>query len=111
VSCKNGEITIEDKEKKTVRSSKPLELLRAYLSSYKAPKLPGIPPFAGGFVGYFSYSMIGYAEPVLKLKSSEFNDFDLMLFDKVIAYDHLKQMISIIVNMSGDIIEENYKKP
>jgi anthranilate synthase component 1 len=110
VSCKNGEITIEDKEKKTVRSSKPLELLRAYLSSYKAPKLPGIPPFAGGFVGYFSYSMIGYAEPVLKLKSSEFNDFDLMLFDKVIAYDHLKQMISIIVNMSGDIIEENYKK-
>jgi anthranilate synthase component 1 len=54
--------------------------------------------------------MIGYAEPVLKLKSSEFNDFDLMLFDKVIAYDHLKQKISIVVNMKTDHVLENYGK-
>ncbi|HOV68894.1 MAG TPA: chorismate-binding protein, partial [Clostridia bacterium] len=110
VKCKDGEITIEDNDKRTVRSLKPLEELRAYLSCYKAPRLPEIPPFAGGFVGYFSYNMIGYAEPVLKLGSSEFNDFDLMLFDKVIAYDHLKQKISIIVNMRTDKIAENFKK-
>jgi anthranilate synthase component 1 len=69
-----------------------------------------MPPFTGGLVGYFSYEMIGYAEPVLKLKSSEFNDFDLMLFDKVIAYDHLKQKISIVVNMRTDKVLENYGK-
>jgi len=69
-----------------------------------------MPPFAGGFVGYFSYAMIGYAEPVLKLRSSEFNDLDLMLFDKVIAYDHLKQKISIVANMRTDRLEENYQK-
>lgn len=110
VSCKNGEITFEDNGKRIVHSLKPLEELRAYLSEYKAPRLAGIPPFAGGFVGYFSYSMIGYAEPVLKLRSSEFNDFDLMLFDKVIAYDHLKQKISIIANMRSHETEENYRK-
>ena len=110
VACKNGVVNIEDNKKKTVHSLKPLEVLRDYLSEYKAPRLPGIPPFAGGFVGYFSYSMIGYAEPVLKLRSSEFNDFDLMLFDKVIAYDHLKQKISIIANMRSYKIEENYRK-
>lgn len=110
LACKNGEITFEDNEKKTVYSSKPLEELRAYLSKYKAPKLNGIPPFAGGFVGYFSYSMIGYAEPVLKLRPGDFNDFDLMLFDKVIAYDHLKQKIRIIANMRTDKIKENYGK-
>lgn len=54
--------------------------------------------------------MVGYSEPVLKLRSSEFNDFDLMLFDKVIAYDHLKQKIIIISNMRTDGLEENYKK-
>jgi anthranilate synthase component 1 len=54
--------------------------------------------------------MIGYAEPVLKLRSGEFNDFDVMLFDKVIAYDHLRQKIGIIVNMKSDRPEENYKK-
>ncbi|HEY8443471.1 MAG TPA: anthranilate synthase component I [Clostridia bacterium] len=110
VVYKNGEITIEDGEIKSARSQKPFEALRAYLSRYKAPRLPELPPFAGGFVGYFSYNMIGYAEPVLKLRSSEFNDFDLMLFDKIIAFDHLKQMISIIVNIRCDDLEKNYKK-
>lgn len=110
VTCKDGEISIQSSESKTLRSNKPLEVLRAYLSNYKAPRLSEIPPFAGGFVGYFSYSMIGYAEPVLKLKSSEFYDFDLMLFDKVIAYDHLKQKINIIVNMPANKAEENYQK-
>ena len=109
ITCKNGEITIEEKEKMVVRSQKPLEELRAYLARYKSPRLKEIPPFTGGFVGYFSYSMIGYSEPV-KVKSGEFNDFDLMLFDKVIAYDHLKQKINIIVNISAENIEENYRK-
>jgi anthranilate synthase component 1 len=110
VACKNGEITFGDNGNRTVYSLKPLEELRTYLSGYKAPKIEGIPPFAGGFVGYFSYSMIGYAEPVLKLRSSEFNDFDLMLFDKVIVYDHLKQKIIIVVNMRSEKTAENYKK-
>ncbi|CRZ34021.1 anthranilate synthase component 1 [Herbinix hemicellulosilytica] len=110
VTCKDGEITFQDSEKRTVKSQNPLAELRTYLSKFKAPKLTDIPPFAGGFVGYFSYSMIKYAEPILKLRSSEFNDFDLMLFDKVIAYDHLKQKIKIIVNMQTDNIEENYNK-
>ncbi|MEG6616368.1 anthranilate synthase component I [Peptococcaceae bacterium 1198_IL3148] len=108
VACKNGKITIVDNDKQIVHSLKPLKELRAYLSQYNAPKLAGMPPFAGGFVGYFSYSMIGYTEPVLKLRSSDFNDFDLMLFDKVIAYDHLKQKISIVVNVRTDELEQNY---
>ncbi|NLM11059.1 MAG: anthranilate synthase component I [Clostridiaceae bacterium] len=110
VTCKNGKIIFDGKEKKVLSSPDPLGELRAYLANYKSPRLKGIPPFTGGFVGYFSYSMIKYAEQVLKLRSSEFNDFDLMLFEKVIAYDHLKQKINIIVNMSTDNIEANYNK-
>jgi len=110
VTCKDKEVVIDNGTKKRVYSEKPLELLRTLLEEYKSPKLPGMPPFTGGLVGYFSYEMIGYAEPILKLKSSEFNDFDLMLFDKVIAYDHLKQKISIVVNMKTDKILENYGK-
>lgn len=109
VACKDGEITIQDSEKRTLHSQKPLEELRAYLTQYKAPRLEGVPPFAGGFVGYFSYRMIGYSEPVLKLRASEFNDFDLMLFDKIIAYDHLKQKIIIVVNMRTDHLEKSYQ--
>lgn len=108
VTCKNKEVIIEAEETKVIKSDKPFDVLKKLLEDYKSPKIEGLPPFTGGLVGYFSYEMIGYAEPVLKLQSSEFNDYDLMLFDKVIAYDHLKQKICIVVNMKTDKILENY---
>ncbi len=110
ITCKEKQITIENGASRTLASEKPYELLRELLKEYKAPKLEGMPPFTGGLVGYFSYEMIAYKEPVLKLAGSEFPDFDLMLFDKVIAYDHLKQKINIVVNMKTDHWMENYKK-
>lgn len=111
VSCKNAVVTIDRNGKmKNIETKKPLEVLRSILKDYKSPSLKELPPFTGGLVGYFAYSMIGYAEPKLKIKSGDFNNYDVMLFDKVIAYDHLKQKICVIVNMSTDKILENYGK-
>lgn len=111
VKCSCGKVTIEKDGDETEKvTDKPLEVLREILKDYKAPRLAGLPPFAGGFVGYFAYAMIGYAEPKLNIKKGTFNDYDMMLFDKVIAYDHLKQKINIIVNMKTDKVMENYGK-
>jgi len=109
-TCKDSTVTIEGEKAQVVHTDKPLEVLRELLSNYKAPKLSDMPPFTGGFVGYFAYSMIGYAEPKLNIKKDDLNDFDLMLFDKVIAYDHLKQKICIVVNMNTAHVMENYGK-
>ncbi len=108
ITCKNKKVTIQDGEEKVIPTETPYEVLRELLEKYKAPKLTDMPPFTGGLVGYFSYGMIAYAEPILKLAESDFPDFDLMLYDKVIAYDHLKQKISIVVNMKTDKVLENY---
>ena len=111
VSCKNAVVTIDRNGKmKNIETKKPLEVLHSILKDYKSPSLKELPPFTGGLVGYFAYSMIGYVEPKLKIKSGDFNVYDVMLFDKVIAYDHLKQKICVIVNMSTDKILENYGK-
>ena len=110
ITCKNKKVTIQDGEEKVIPTETPFEVLRELLEKYKAPKLTDMPPFTGGLVGYFSYGMIAYAEPILKLTESDFPDFDLMLYDKVIAYDHLKQKISIVVNMKTDKVLENYGK-
>ena len=106
--CKGGKVTVKSGEIKTVIPGEPMEVLRGLLKEYRAPRIEGMPSFTGGFVGYFSYEMYGYAEKKLKLKESELNDFDLMLFDKVIAYDHLRQKICIVVNTRTAEGEQGY---
>lgn len=109
VTCRENKVSIEKQGYTEIRETvRPLEVLREILKDYRAPVLEDMPPFTGGFVGYFAYSMIGYAEPVLHIKKGTFPDYDVMLFDKVIAYDHLKQKICIIVNMKTDKVMENY---
>ena len=111
ITCKDHVVVTEYADgtpSETVTTDQPNDVLRAVMAKFKSPRIEGLPPFTGGLVGYYGYRMIGYAEPVLKLQSSDVNDFDLMLFDKVIAYDHLSQKIDVIVNMRTDDILENY---
>ena len=107
--CDNGVVKIEgNEEDQTVETDKPMDVLRELLAKRRAPRIDGLPPFTGGFVGYFSYAMYAYAEPLLKIKRGDFADFELMLFDKVIAYDHLKQKIIIVFNIKTDRLMERY---
>ena len=98
ISCKDNIVKIGAKE---FYSEKPIDEIKKVLEEYKAPKIEGLPPFSGGFIGYFAYDSFKYLEPKLKLKSTDnakFNDYELLLFDKVIAFDNLRQKIIIIVN-------------
>ena len=72
-----------------------------------------MPPFTGGLTGYFSYEFITYAEPSLHLSAEDdegISNLDLMVFDKVIVFDNLKQKIQLIVNVRLDDAEENYNR-
>ncbi len=105
VTCRDGRMRVGDREFETRR---PEEAIRSVLASRRSPSLPGFPPFTGGLVGYFAYDFIQYAEPTLRFKapaSEGFNDLDLMLFDKVVAFDHYRQILSLIANvpLSGDL--------
>lgn len=108
ISYENGTLTVTGEGAKRLVTDKPYEYLREYMSSYKTPKIEGIPPFTGGLVGYYGYAMIGVAEPVLNIKRGSAKDFDLMLFDKIIAYDHLSQKITVIVNMKTYDVKRQY---
>ncbi len=109
VTCMNGKVKLHDK---IIETTEPGDVLRKTIAEYKSPKLDYLPTFTGGFVGYFSYDYIKYAEPVLRLdaeNSDDFKDFDLMLFDKVIAFDNLLNKIILIINISLENCKENYK--
>lgn len=101
VSCKDGVVTQISGEIKMECDTDGMTTLRNLLEKYKSPRIKGLPTFTGGFVGYFAYEMIGYTEPKLNIKSSDFDDYNLMLFDKIIAFDYLKQKIFVIANMKS----------
>lgn len=94
-------------------SGHPSDFLRTVLARYRSPRMDYLPPFAGGLVGYFSYDYLGYSEPAVRTAAEDrenFRDADLMLFDKVIAFDHIRQKLILIANMVVADLEENYHK-
>ena len=124
-TCQNGRVQIKgdsefedsskltDEDKIIIETDDPGEVIKDLVRQNKSPKLPDLPPFTGGFVGYFAYDYIKYAEPSLNLDAEnqdQFKDIDLMLFDKVVAFDNFRQKIVLIANMKTDNLDKNYKK-
>lgn len=110
ITCVNGEMRAGDISFKT---DNPSTVLREILARYKSPKIEGLPAFTGGLVGYFSYDYLGYSEPKAKTSADDtenFKDVDLMLFDRVIAFDNVRQKIILIANVNLDNVEVEYNK-
>ncbi|WP_418969075.1 chorismate-binding protein [Alloscardovia omnicolens] len=102
ITCVDGVIQSGEQ---TCRTDNPSDHVRSILNNYRSPRLNYLPAFTGGLVGYFSYDYITYSEPTVRrdVKDTEnFKDMDVMLFDKVIAFDHVQQKIILIVNMRLD---------
>ena len=110
ITCADGKVTVDGEPYST---DDPKQAIREILSQYRSPRFDHLPSFTGGLVGYFSYEFISYSEPTLRIPtqdSEHFKDVDLMLFDKVIAFDNVKQKLILIVNMKLDDPDANYEK-
>lgn len=113
ITCMNGQMTIRNGKETTKAVAHPGECIKEILQEYVSPKVEGLPSFTGGLVGYFSYDYIKYSEPKLNLDAEDvegFKDVDLMLFDKVIAFDNYHQKIFIIANARTERLEEEYDR-
>ncbi|MGI6032960.1 MAG: anthranilate synthase component I family protein [Coriobacteriales bacterium] len=110
ITLRNGVLCIDKQEQRT---DDPIGAIREVLAAHKALRNPELPPFSGGLVGYFSYDFLKYAEPSLNLDAHDdegFNDVDLMLFEKVIAFDNYRQKIVLIDNVDTAAIDEDYAR-
>lgn len=110
ITCLDGEMKAGSLRLKT---DDPSAFLRQILADYRSPRFDYLPSFTGGLVGYFSYDYLGYSEPSARTEvqdTEDFKDVDLMLFDKVIAFDNYRQKIILIVNMPLDDPDTGYNK-
>ena len=110
VSCKNGVVKVKENGMVRILPGKPKEALQSLLEQYRSPQIEGLPTFTGGLVGYFAYETIQYAEPKLHIKQSDVNDFELMMFDKLLAFDQVMHKLCIIVNARTADGEAGYNK-
>lgn len=111
ISCKDSNVTIIDEYGVKKYDDNPKKYIQSILDAHKSPRFDFLPTFTGGLVGYFGYDYIKYSEPSLKLDAEDdgsFKDVDLMLFDKVIAFDNKENKIFLIANMQTDDIEKNF---
>jgi anthranilate synthase component 1 len=68
--------------------------------------LAGLPPFTAGAVGYCAYDAVRQLEKIGEhaKKDVEFPDCELMFFDRLLAFDHLRHQIHIIA--TADVSRE-----
>lgn len=127
IFCENETLHIGDVE---LPARNPTEAIRQLLRKYKSPHLPNMPSFTGGLVGYIAFEYLRYKEPTLTaaldatnaaapgttatanppIQQTPARDLDLMLFDKVIAFDNKTHKLILIVNIKLNHVEEHYRK-
>lgn len=101
LTCMNHQVTITTDHVEQFETENPAQVIARVIEENRAPQIKKLPPLTGGLVGYFAYDYIKYAEPTLRLDAEDqekFRDVDLMLFDKMIAFDHYRQKIILICN-------------
>lgn len=99
----NNILNIINNNIKKIETNNPNIEINNILKKYNVAKIHELPAFIGGFVGYYS---IDYKNKINN--NSLFSQFHLMLFNKVIAFDNLKQKITIIYNIESNKYIDNY---
>src|SRR6187402_501224 len=106
---RDGQTVIERAGVTTDAETPFVDTLRDLMNSFQSPFVPGLPRFTGGAVGYFGYDTAAWFEPTAKRPGDSGDpggrdDAGFMLFDTVLAFDHVQHRILLIANarISGD---------
>ena len=110
--------TIIERAGTTTESAEPyIEVLRRMMADFRSPFVPELPRFTGGAVGYLSYDTAAWFEPVTLQTEGDpdpalKDEAGFMVFDTVLAFDHVQHRILIIANARitpDDDLEALYK--
>jgi anthranilate synthase component I len=100
----------------TTTSERPfIDTLRGLMADFRSPFVPDLPRFTGGAVGYLGYGAASWFEPVLGSLGAGADGADeagFMVFDTVLAFDHVQHRILIIANArvtADDDLESLYQ--
>ncbi len=76
----------------------PYAALAARLAEHRPAPVAGLPPFAGGAVGFFAYDLVRTVEPLGEPNPDPLGlpDLALMVTDAMLVFDHLRHELTIL---------------
>jgi anthranilate synthase component I len=118
IVARGGEITISEGKRVTRIEGDIFAVLRDALSGHKPARLTGLPPFTAGAVGFFAYDAVRQIERLPATGADELRipDACLLFFDEVLAFDHVRKEIRLVVTADvtldepGDAYENAVKR-
>jgi anthranilate synthase component 1 len=99
IVARGREIAIAEGRKTTCLQGDIFAVLRDALGGHKPARLPGLPPFTAGAVGFFAYDAVRQIERLPARAKDELGipDACLLFFDEVLAFDHVRKEIRLVV--------------
>jgi anthranilate synthase component 1 len=99
IVARGRDIVITEGKKVVQLDGDIFDVLRRNLAGHKPARLPGLPPFTAGAVGYFAYDAVRQIERLPETAKDELGvpDACLLFFDEVLAFDHVRKEIWLVV--------------
>lgn len=100
----NGSVEWEGAPPEGLGDGTPADLVRAVLSAYSVPENKELPPLYAGAVGYIGYDFVRYLEELPSRLTADVDAPGLLLMfpGTILAFDHLRQRVMVIVNVTSD---------
>jgi anthranilate synthase component I len=112
VRAREGIIEIERGRKRETLQGKEniFQVVKRLLREHRPACMPGLPPFTAGAVGYFAYDVVRQLEKIGAHAEDDLHlpDAELMFFDRLLAFDHLRHQIHIVA--TADVSHESPRR-
>jgi anthranilate synthase component I len=104
------QVVIERGKKREIRQGNVLQVAKLLLQQHRPATVPGLPPFTAGAVGFCSYDIVRQLEKIGDDTEDDLHlpDCELMFYDRLLAFDHLRHQIHIIA--AADVSNESPRR-
>ena len=110
VTARKGIVETERGRRREVAQENIFQVVKRLLREHRPATVAGLPPFTAGAVGYFAYDVVRQLEKIGDHAKDDLSlpDAELMFFDRLLAFDHLRHQIHIVA--AADVSRESPRR-
>src|SRR5205807_264451 len=110
VRARGAEVEVIRGRRRATQKGNVFQIVKGLLREHRPASVAGLPPFTAGAVGYFAYDVVRQLEKIGDHARDDLSlpDAELMFFDRLLAFDHLRHQIHIVA--TADVSRQSPKQ-